>query len=52
MVRALAAGETDTTRMADRAQKRVQQNKPDGVRARDGRLTATQRWGLGEVLAR
>jgi len=52
MVRALAAGETDATKMADLARKRLRQKKPDVVRALDGRLTDTQRWVLGELLAR
>lgn len=51
MVRALAAGETDATKMANLARKRLRQKKPDVVRALDGRLTDTQRWGLGELLA-
>jgi transposase len=52
MLRALAAGETDAPRMADLARKRLRQKKPDLVRALDGRLTDTQRWVLGELLAR
>jgi transposase len=52
MVRALAAGETDATKMADLARKRLRQKKPDVVRALAGRLTDTQRWVLGELLAR
>ena len=52
MLRALAAGETDATMMADVARKSLRRKKPALVRARDGRLTDTQRWVLGELLAR
>ena len=52
MLRALAAGETDATAMADLARKSLKRKKPELVRALDGRLTETQRWVLGEWLAR
>jgi transposase len=52
MLRALAAGETDATKMADLARKTLKRKKPALVRALDGRLTDSQRWGLGELLAR
>jgi transposase len=52
MLRALAAGETDATTMADLARKSLKRKKPELVRALDGRLTDTQRWVLGELLAR
>jgi len=51
MLRALAAGETNATAMADVARKSLQRKKPELVRALDGRLTDTQRWVLGELLA-
>src|SRR5213594_4771306 len=43
MLRALAAGETDATMMADLARKRLRQKQPELVRALEGRLTDTQR---------
>jgi transposase len=52
MLRALAAGETDATTMADLARKSLRRKKPELVRALEGRLTDTQRWVLGELLAR
>jgi transposase len=52
MLRALAAGETHATTMADLARKTLKRKKPELVRALDGRLTDTQRWVLGELLAR
>jgi transposase len=52
MVRALAAGETDATTMADLARKTLKRQKPELVRALEGRLTDTQRWVLGELRAR
>jgi len=52
MLRALAAGETDATTMADLTRKSLKRKKPELVRALDGRLTDTQRWVLGELLAR
>lgn len=52
MLRALAAGETDATTMADLARKTLKRKKPELVRALDGRLTDAQRWVLGAWLAR
>ena len=52
MLRAVAAGETDAITMADLAHKPLKRKKPEVVRARDGRLTDTHRWVLGELLAR
>jgi hypothetical protein len=52
MLRALAAGETDATAMADLARKSLRRKKPALVCALEGRLTDTQRWVLGELLAR
>ena len=52
MLRALAAGETNATAMAALARKTLKRKKPACVRALDGRLTDTQRWVLGELLAR
>lgn len=46
MLRALAAGETDATMMADLARKSLKRKKPELVRALDGRLTDAQRWVL------
>src|SRR5947209_8176308 len=51
MLRALAAGETDATTMADLARKTLKRKKPELVRALDGRLTDAQRWVLGAWLA-
>jgi transposase len=50
MLRALAAGETNATTMAELARKGLKRKKPELVRALDGRLTDTQRWVLGELL--
>jgi hypothetical protein len=52
MVRALAAGETAATTLADVARQSLRRKKPELVRALEGRLTDTQRWVLGELLAR
>ena len=52
MLRAVAAGETDAITMAELARKPLKRKKPEVVRARDGRLTDTHRWVLGELLAR
>jgi transposase len=49
MLRALAAGETDA--MANLARKSLKRKKSELVRALGGRLTDTQRWVLGELLA-
>ena len=52
MLKALAAGETDIEKMADMSKKLLRNKKPELCRALDGRLTANQRWVLGELLSR
>jgi transposase len=52
MLRALAAGETDAEKMAELAQRRMKQKKPELKRALSGRLTAMQRWVLKDLLDR
>lgn len=52
MLRALAAGETDPTKLADLAQRRLQRKKPELRRALESRLTPMQRFVLGELLRR
>ena len=52
MLRALAAGEPVPPAMADWARESLRRQKPECVRALEGRLTDTPRWVLGEVLAR
>jgi transposase len=52
MLRAVAAGATEATAMADLARQSLTRKKPEGVRALDGRLTEPHRWVLGEWLAR
>lgn len=50
MLRAFAAGETDTARIADRARGRLRKKFPQLAAALDGVLSETQRWLLGERL--
>lgn len=50
MLRALAAGETDARKISDLARRRLKEKKPELKRALEGRLTAAQRWVLGELL--
>lgn len=50
MLRALAAGETDAGKISDLARRRLKEKKPELKRALEGRLTAAQRWVLGELL--
>jgi transposase len=52
MLKLLAAGETDVERMANLAQRQLKQKKPELRRALVGRLTASQRWVLRELLTR
>jgi transposase len=50
MLRALATGETDAERMSALAQRRLKAKQPELKRALEGRLTAAQRWVLGQLL--
>ncbi len=50
MLMALAAGETDTERMASMARKSLKGKKAELRRALEGRLTDAQRWLLQEML--
>jgi transposase len=50
MLRALAAGETDTEKMSEMARRRMKRKKPELRRALSGRLTVAQRWVLREWL--
>lgn len=50
MLRALAAGETDTEKMSEMARRRMKRKKPELRRALSGRLTVAQRWVLRELL--
>jgi len=52
MLKALAAGEREAGRMAAMARRRMKRKVPELKLALDGRLTPTQRWVLGELLAR
>ncbi len=52
MLRALAAGETDAEEMAQLARGQLKRKRPELRRSLEGRLTAAQRWVLGELLAR
>lgn len=52
MLRALAAGEQDTAKMAGMAQGVLKKKQPELQRALAGRLTKAQRFVLGELLAR
>jgi len=50
MLRALAEGETDAEQMSELARGRLKGKKAELERALTGRLTAAQRWVLGELL--
>lgn len=50
MLRALAAGETDSAKMSELARRRMKRKVPELKRALAGRLTAAQRWVLSELL--
>jgi transposase len=52
MLRALAAGETDSTKMAGLAHRRLKDKTAQLQRALEGHLSATQRWVLSELLTR
>lgn len=52
MLRALARGETDAEKLAELARRGLKRKKPELRRALQGRLTAAQRWVLGELLRR
>lgn len=52
MLRALAAGEHDVTKLAELAQGKLKSKKAELRRALEGRLTRVQRWVLAELLAR
>lgn len=52
MLKALAAGEQDTAKMAGMAQGVLKKKQPELQRALAGRLTKAQRFVLGELLAR
>lgn len=52
MLRALAAGEADMTKLAEMARGRLRVKKVELRRALSGRLTAAQRFVLGELLDR
>lgn len=48
MLRALAEGETDATKLAELAQGKLKSKKDELRRALEGRLTQVQRWVLAE----
>lgn len=50
MLRALAAGETDTEQMSHLAQGLLKRKQPQLQQALDGRFTSAQRWILGQLL--
>lgn len=50
MLEALAAGESDSGKLADRAKGRLRKKIPELTQALDGALSATQRWLLREQL--
>jgi transposase len=52
MLRALAKGESDMTKLAEMARGRLRGKKVELRRALEGRLTAAQRYVLGELLER
>jgi transposase len=52
MLRALAKGESDVTQLAEMARGRLRGKKVELRRALEGRLTAAQRYVLGELLER
>lgn len=52
MLRALAAGETDAEKMSHLARRSLKRKQPQLRLALEGRLTAAQRWVLGELLDR
>jgi transposase len=52
MLRAMAKGETDPAKLAEMARGKLREKKPQLIRALNGRLTAAQRFVLGELLAR
>jgi transposase len=51
MLRAMARGESDPLRLADLARGKLKEKRPELVRALTGRLTASQCFVLGELLA-
>lgn len=51
MMRALAQGESEPGKLADLARGKLREKRPQLLRALDGRLTAAQRFVLGEWLA-
>jgi transposase len=52
MLRALAGGETEAAKLAEMARGRLRAKKAELRRALEGRLTAAQRFVLGELLGR
>lgn len=52
MLRALAEGEQDETKLAEMAQGKLKSKKAELRRALEGRLTQVQRWVLAEFLTR
>ena len=52
MLRALAEGETDASKLAELAQGKLKSKKAELRRALEGRLTHVQRWVLAELLTR
>jgi transposase len=50
MLRALAAGETDSEQMSHLAETRLKRKQPQLQQALEGRLTQAQRWILGQLL--
>jgi transposase len=52
MLRALAEGETDASKLAELAQGKLQSKKAELRLALEGRLTQVQRWVLAELLTR
>jgi transposase len=52
MLKLLATGETDVELMANLAKGKLKSKMPDLLRSLNGKLTASQRWVLNELLAR
>ena len=52
MLRALAQGETEPSKLADLARGQLKDKRPSLIRSLRGRLTTAQRFVLGELLAR
>jgi transposase len=51
MLRAMAKGESDPLRLADLARGKLKEKRPELIRALTGRLTSSQRFVIGELLA-